>query len=124
MVAIGAPGGTSGEWKVSPTLGMTPFEAFYGTRQVHGELVMRRDKQMKMHNKNKRMVVEPMSLPTENRVLVYEFELMDRGRLGKLAVQWASPHGLGEKKSAMSWEVKFRGGKVQQVHHDHLQKYD
>lgn len=58
------------------------------------------------------------------RVLVYELELKDRGRLNKLAARWIGPHVLGDKKSASSWVVNFQGGKVQQVHTDHIQKYD
>lgn len=46
------------------------------------------------------------------------------GQLNKLAARQTKPHVLGERRSASSWEVVFQGGKVQQVHPNHLQKYD
>lgn len=49
-------------------LGMTPYEAFYGTMQVHKNLVMRRGKQMEKQNGTRRMVVEPSGLFEGSRI--------------------------------------------------------
>lgn len=72
----------------------------------------------------RRVAVEPIGLSARSRVLVYEFELKDRGKLGKLATRWTDPHVLGDRKFASSWVVKFQRGKLQQVHQNHVQKYD
>lgn len=48
--------------KYHQALYMTSYEDFYGTMQVHQELVNWRSKRMKKLNKGRRMVVELMEL--------------------------------------------------------------
>lgn len=49
------------------TLGMTPYEAFYGTMEVHKQLVTQRSKQMKVQNDGRRMDVKPLEPSEEDR---------------------------------------------------------
>lgn len=90
-------------------LGMTPFEAYYGTLQVHEDLVSLRKRQKDKINEGKKEVGRGEQFQG-NCVLVYEFEQLDRGRLGKLATKWTGPHCLGNKVSTSIWEVIFARG--------------
>lgn len=82
-------------------LGRTPFEAFYGTVQVHRQLVTKRREDMRKRNEGRREVVQN-DLQEGSRVLVYEFENADRGRLEKLAAMWTDPHVIEPQRSVSS----------------------
>lgn len=78
---------------------------------------------MKLQNAGRRMALQQLELTTRDRVLIYDFESKDRGRLSKLAARWTNLHVLGNQMSTSSWEVIFQSGKMQQVHPDYIQKY-
>lgn len=84
------------------TLSMTPFEAFNGTMHIHRQLVQRREKRQRERNEGKRMRGEEAEFNSRDKVLVYEFEQLDRGRLRKLASRWTGPHVLRDQKSTSS----------------------
>lgn len=65
-------------------LGMTPFKAFYGNMHVHWDLVARREREIRQQNKRRRVEDKEESYETGEKVLVFEFEKKNRGRLGKL----------------------------------------
>lgn len=66
--------------------GRTPFEAFNAIMQVHNQLILKRQKEMRDRNGGRRDIVRG-DLHEGNRVLVYEFENANRGRLGKLVAR-------------------------------------
>lgn len=82
-------------------LGRTLFEAFYGTVQVHKQLVTKRQREMRDRNKGRKDDVGE-ELSEGSKFLVYELKKADKGILSKLAAWWTEPHVLAPKMSTFT----------------------